>query len=299
MSGKFNKKEKQSSPIIDQLQSNPFFQLHRKYWQFDEKEKGQLLSKYPNDLSPEELLRLHHLNCLEHVTSEKGKAQFGDDVSEEEIDWLEGASKDLGAEIFERLLGADSPFRPRIGEVWQGEAGASEKREQDFQGEFYNMSLTHIGCLEVIRVDEQDLPKEITFLPFDEIRGAVFAPPSLYRFAKIFYEYERIDEVVVVPLIYGLSWHFEHSYLHDGSFTQWGCKIQSKQGFSLGIGLGHQDYKVLDSKGEQALFGLGSIAEFMIALEIEDPKFEMKCRARGMDPDDVIKQIKRKAGEID
>lgn len=86
MSAKFNKKEKQSSPIIGQLQSNPFFQFHRKYWQFDEKEKEQLLSKYPDDLSPAELLRLHHLNCLEHVTSEKGKAQFGDDVSEEEID---------------------------------------------------------------------------------------------------------------------------------------------------------------------------------------------------------------------
>ena len=50
MSGKSKKKEKQASSIIDQLQSDPFFQFHRNYWQFDENEKEQLMSKYPTDL---------------------------------------------------------------------------------------------------------------------------------------------------------------------------------------------------------------------------------------------------------
>jgi len=291
MSGKSKKKEKQASSIIDQLQSDPFFQFHRNYWQFDENEKEQLMSKYPTDLSPAELLRLHHLNCLEHVSSEKGKAQFGDDVSDEEIEWLEGDTKDLSSDIFERLLEEDSPFRPRPGLVWQGEAGDSEQREPDFQGVFYNASLTHLGCLEVIRVDEQQLPKEMAFLPFDDIQAAVFGPSSLYRTAKIFYEHERPDEIVVVPLIYGLSWHFKHSYLHDGSFTHWGCHIESQQDFSLGIGLGHQNFKVISEEEGHTLFGIGSIGEIVIPLEFEDPKFEVKCRARGLDPDDIKKQI--------
>jgi hypothetical protein len=131
----------------------------------------------------------------------------------------------------------------------------------------------------------------MAFIPFDDIQAVVFGPPSLYRTAKIFYEYERPDEIVAVPLIYGLSWHFKHSYLHDGSFTQWGCNIKTKQGFSLGIGLGHQDFKVVKEEEGHTLFGIGSIGQIVIPLEIEDPKFEKKCKSRGLDPDDIKKQM--------
>ena len=291
MSGIFRKKENQPSNIIDQLESNPFFQFHRNYWQFDQKEKEQLMNKYPDDLTPAELMRLHHLNCLEHISSERGKAQFGEDVSEEELFWPEGKSKDLCAAIIEKLLEKENPYRPRPGLVWQGEAGVSDKREPDLEGIFYSASLTHLGCFEAIRIDDQKLPKEIAFIPIDEISGVVFDRTSFYRVAKIFYDSARDDEVVFVPLIYGLSWHFEQPYLHDGSFTQWGCLIESKQGLPLGIGLGHQDFKVVDGKGRQHLVGLGSIGEFIIPLDIKDPRFEEKCRARGLDPGDFKKQI--------
>ena len=45
----------------------------------------------------------------------------------------------------------------------------------------------------------------------------------------------------------------------------------------------------------QSLFGLGSIGEIMIALYMNDPTFDQKCKARGLDPEAVrhfMKKIK-------
>ena len=40
-------------------------------------------------------------------------------------------------------------------------------------------------------------------------------------------------------------------------------------------------------KNGQSLFGLGSIGEIMVALFVDDPKFNQKCMARGLDPEQV------------
>jgi hypothetical protein len=38
------------------------------------------------------------------------------------------------------------------------------------------------------------------------------------------------------------------------------------------------------------LFGLGSLAEIAFAMDMRDPRFNEKARARGIDPDDVRRQ---------
>jgi hypothetical protein len=73
--------------------------------------------------------------------------------------------------------------------------------------------------------------------------------------------------------------------------TNFGCHIESKQGFVLGVGVGQQDLKIISGEGEHALFGIGSIGEIVIPLEVEDPKFDIKCRARGLDPDTIKKKM--------
>ena len=51
---------------------------------------------------------------------------------------------------------------------------------------------------------------------------------------------------------------------------------------NAGIGIGHQDL-VVGSDGV-SLVGIGSIGELAMALDVADPRFDEKCRARGIDP---------------
>lgn len=59
--------------------------IHRGYWTFDEKEKIMLLQKYDTEeLSYEEIYRLHHLICLEiHETNmEEGLSIYKGELKE-------------------------------------------------------------------------------------------------------------------------------------------------------------------------------------------------------------------------
>ena len=48
----------------------------------------------------------------------------------------------------------------------------------------------------------------------------------------------------------------------------------------------------------QPIFGLGSIGEIMVVLFWDDPKFDQKCRARGLDPDDVRRSMNEKGHSV-
>ena len=54
-------------------------------------------------------------------------------------------------------------------------------------------------------MDAEMRPVGLDFVGFDELSGVIFASPSLIRAAKLFYEGGR-SEVVMVPLLYGLTW---------------------------------------------------------------------------------------------
>ena len=73
------------------------------------------------------------------------------------------------------------------------------------QGELLNPSITHLGCLEVYRVDAAHQAASVGFVGFDELSSVLFAPPSLIRAAKLFYDNGR-EELLLVPMLYGPTW---------------------------------------------------------------------------------------------
>ncbi len=142
--------------------------------------------------------------------------------------------------------------------------------------------MSHLGALEVIHLDAQQQPERLSFVALDEISGVTFGEPSLLRAARLYYEDDRGEEIVLVPLVYGLSWRSGQEHDRDGSMTRFICDL-GKPG--TGIGIGHQDLLISGEQGR--LFGLATVRELMVALSLSDPRFEAKCRARGLDPEDV------------
>lgn len=263
-------------------------ELQQNYWTPNSAEKNRLASIGLDQLDWDQTMRLIHLTCLELVSQGPVKQQLESETAEA-ADAPHGEDFDLLSKLVGRVASASSPYRSRHVAVWNGEPGESANREADSQGDFRNASLTHMGCLEVIRLDADDQPATIEFIPLDSLRGAVFAAPALYRYGKLFFDDGRPDEIVLVPLLYGMSWLSPNSFDHDGSMTRFIGKITLEQE-SVGIGIGHQDF-VVDSADERTLVGLGSIGELMIALAIDDVDFERKCRARGLDPTAVRKSM--------
>lgn len=259
--------------------------LQKLYWTANAEEKAALLTRYPDDLSWSELLRLHHLNCVELMNQPQGgtarmNAEFdGTALSPDE------PLSALHGELVQRLLALESPFRARYVEVWQGE---DQARPADLAGQFRNASASHFGCLEVIRVDARFEPLELVFVPFDDLWVVNLAGASLFRAAKLFYDVDRTDEVVLVPLLYGISWFTQQPYDQDGSMTRFCCHLEVG-GEPLGIGIGHQDFQ-LDVDERRTLLGLGSLSQLVTALEMDDPRFDQKCQKRGIDPDEVRRQ---------
>jgi hypothetical protein len=141
-------------------------ELQRAYWTPNADEQSQFEARGDEQLTWRERLRLHHLICLQRLNSGPERA----------------AATDKCRQTTRRLLASDSPYRPRPAMVWQGQsAQPGHNREPDMQGEFLNPSFTHLGCLEIYRVDAANQPTGIDFVSFDELSGVVFAPPNLIR----------------------------------------------------------------------------------------------------------------------
>lgn len=272
-------------------------QLQRTYWNYTANEKAALVSQYPDSLTWSELLRLHHLTCLELLDTDEGRAQLAGGTTNTNFKAPKGLARDLCQELTQRLLSKESPYRLRHCAVWKGEAGQSEQRPPDLQGQLRNASLTHLGCLEVIRLGDQNRPQKLSFVPLDDVRGVLFAQPSLFRVAKVAYENARGEEVVLMPLLYGISWLTRNEFDHDGKMTRFCCGLEVEgSGVGFGIGVGHQDF-LLTTPGDEGrgfVFGLGSVGKIVTAVELNDPRFEQKCRLRGLDPSAVKQQMTRK-----
>jgi hypothetical protein len=261
--------------------------LQTDYWSFKADDFARLSAQPIESLTWEQRLRLLHLVCLDLFSQESIRRQL---MSEEadSTDAPEGPREELIRKLLAVLTSKNSPYRPRRVAVWQGQAGESDKRKPDLQGVLRNASLTHLGCVEVLRLDGNQQPVELCFVPFDDLRGIGFAGQALFRYAKLFYDDGRPDELVLVPLLYGVSWSTPNSFYQDGTLTRLLCRVLLEADESLYlIGVGHQDF-FIDGDG-LIQFGLGSVGEFMIALATDDPKFREKCRARGLDPDDVLR----------
>jgi hypothetical protein len=291
----FGKKQLQPerTPAPDKLpeEAPAIVRLQRDYWTYRPEEHAALRARDWQALSWAERLRLHHLHCLEVIQQEPFRRELaGDDVEPGE---RPGPTKvqHRCRESAERLLAPDSPCRPRYGMVWQGMLDPQERRQPDLEGDLVNPSLTHLGCLEVMRLNEQMQPRELAFVPFDDIHMLAFASPKLFRAARLFYDDGRPSEVVFVPLLYGLSWHNRSEYHRSGRLTSFFAYPGGDgPAAEFGMGLGQQDLS-LKGKEQRTLFGLGSVAQLAFALDIADPRFDLKCRARGLDPDEVRRRM--------
>src|SRR5262249_13490706 len=137
----------------------------------------------------------HHLNCLEVLESGAVRRELEND----EIatpDATPADALDRCRQTADRLLAAESPYRPRQADVWQGAVSPEERRAPTFQGLLCNPSLTHLGSLEVLRLDGRNRPRELAFVAFDDLRGVVMAPPNVFRAARLFFDDGRTDEIV-------------------------------------------------------------------------------------------------------
>jgi len=253
-------------------------EMQRAYWTHNAEEQGQLEARGVGQLGWRELLRLHHLTCLQRLNPGPERR----------------AASEICRQTVRRLLSVNSPYRPRPAMIWQGQsAQPTAGREPDMQGELLNLSLTHLGCLEVYLLDDTNQPTRIDFVGFDELSGVVFSPPNLIRAARLFYEDGR-DEIVLVPLLYGLTWAIGNEYDRSGRMTTFVAHLDSKEIGVLGasgLGAGQQDLSIRGQDGGRSMFGLGSVVEISFPLDMRDPRFDEKARARGIDPDEVRRRI--------
>ncbi len=279
--------------------------IQEKYWRFDASEKASLLENDPFLLPWPKMLRLNHLCCLEMLETEEGKAYLRDpdaypaDLQAGKISELRLDLKlEFWPELLQKLVSQDSPYRPRHCLIWQGTPVNDKQREPDLTGRCMNASLTHFGSFEVIKVDADLNPMELHFVGLHEIRHIKFGNSGLFRATKLIYDDERDDEIVWMPLLYGVSWKCQETCDRDGSFTRTIAHIQLElEGMdtNFGIAIGHQDLLIRNAEkpDQEMVFGLGSIDEIGVALEFDDPKFEIRCRARGLNPDEVRRMISK------
>lgn len=258
------------------------------YWSFDAQEQAALLARGVEALPWRELLRLHHLNCLEALGTPPVRRPLELNELPPPLDEESEAALGRCRESAERLLAADSPYRPRDADVWQGELDPDGRTPPSARGPLCNPSLTHLGSLEVLRLDGQRRPKELAFAAFDDLQSVALAGPGAFRAARLFYDDGRPDEIVLLPLLYATSWRASSPYLRDGRMTQFlACPPGGGRAAEFGLGVGQQDFSV--SEGEvRRTFGLGSVARVTFALDPSDPRFALRCRSRGLDPDEVL-----------
>lgn len=253
-------------------------EMHRDYWTLDAEALAQLQARGIEQLGWRELLRLHHLLCVQrlHQPTER-------DVASEKC-----------RHTVRRLLATDSPYRPRPAVIWQRRSAQPEAdREPDLDGELVNPSLTHLGCLEVYRIDALKHPRRMDFVGFDELTGIQFGPVSLIRAAKLTYE-DGHAETVLVPLLYGLTWSYGSDDDRAARMTRFLLHLDEMdpgQRWASGTGVGQQDLSIHRQDGGAKLFGLGSVSEMVFPLDLLDPRFDEKARARGIDPDDARRQM--------
>ena len=273
----------------------PARQMQQKYWTPNLDEKESLLEKGIDQLTWNESLRLLHLACLEMLTESPCREQlmkYGAEPGEIQA----GENRDLILRLVKRLKSEDSPYKPRFVSVYQWRPGMSAEREPDMQGLFYNLSLTHLGSIEVIRLDDKQQPIELSFISLDELHRVVILPdPGPYRYAEFEFNDDRPKEWVLLPLQYGISWMTDNTMDHDGTFTRFICHLKTvndKQIELPGLGVGQQDYLIGEGENRRML-GLGSIAVLRVVLSTDDPKFEKKCRALGINPEEIRQSIEK------
>lgn len=304
--------------------------LQKRYWSPSPDELAALEARRLDSLGARELLRLHHLRCLALLDARtmilrRGLlAPLAERPSEAEL--FRAVDPELRTRIdasARALLAGRSPYRPRHGFVWLG-AGpppGDAVPYSDLQGRIVNASLTHLGSLEVIGLDEQLEPDRLEFLDFDRILTISIGAGELgttapFRPARILFEYGLPERTVLLPLRYGLSWFAHEVELLRGR-AEHQVAAHELRGLAgprratakldrrpLGVAVGPtrlevaSDY-VEDGEGGLSRFRLADAYQISLAIDQDDPRFADKCRGRGIDPQatrgDVVRESRLRA----
>jgi hypothetical protein len=296
-------------PVMDLVK------LQQEYWAWKPAEWADLQARGWERLSWPQRLRLHHLNCLALLEQEPFRSQLSKEGVPTETEPATPPDHVRRCrESAERLLAEDSPYGLRCAVIWTGQSAPNDRSPPDLVGMLCNPSLTHLGCLEVVRVDDNN-PPEIGFIAFADIHKLALWEPMVFRAVKITYEGGRPGEYAFVPLMYGLTGRSPSEDILTGRKTRFvaflgGDGPASAYGIGLGqqnlmirpdvvgpaapeygVGFGQQNFMIRQKQG-QTLFGFYSLAAANFGLGLSDPCFESKCRARGLDPAEVRRSLR-------
>jgi hypothetical protein len=302
--------------------------LQKRYWSPAPDELRELEGRGLGAIDWPEKLRLHHLRCLALLDAGEGLLRRGLLAPVAERPSLDALATAIDPVLRERvaasakaLLGRRSPYRPRHGFAWLGDGPPEGDAVpySDFQGRIVNASLTHLGCVEIIRLDPSTLePAALEFLSLDQVmtlaRGPRDHASAPFVPARILREYGQGELVVLLPLRYGLSWFALEPELLRGEATHEVASIELRgladvaKAFSepldrrlLGIQIGPQRLEVLSDYVQEGLgrFELGAAYQISLAIDQDDPRFDDKCRGRGLDVDatrgDVVRESRLRA----
>lgn len=282
--------------------------LQKDYWRANPSELASLEQLAAPSFA--ERLRLHHLRCLAWL-SESAALQQALLAPAGERDTSEPLVPPAAViASIDALLVRRSPYRARHGFAWLG--GGPPQGEaipySDHQGRTVNASLTHLGALEVITLDAALEPAALAFVPFDELMTITLAPHepgelAPFRPAKLLREYGLPEQVVLVPLRYGLSWYaFEPALLRgEGREAEHALARVALpklgEGRSLALRIGWQRLETLSDYEQEGLgsFRLADAYQLSLAIDADDPRFADKCRGRGIEPEQVRGDVVRES----
>jgi hypothetical protein len=209
------------------------FTLQDHYWSVNNKEKEALLAQFPEDLDWKGLLRLHHLLCMEALdTSTGGLSQTKTPSSPSwEIRLLLNKTTN-------KLLHDKSPYRPRYCEI-EFDILTRQKHFKRISGVLMNASLTHLGSIEVIRINPELHPVSIDFIPLERVHSIM----NNTKGALVTYTDKKEKDICYLASHYFYS-SACHQFINREQTDYIYILKQDNHNYLPGIGLGVQEFMI-------------------------------------------------------
>jgi len=215
------------------------FRIQQQYWTVNNDEKENLLSQFPDSLDWKQLLRLHHLLCMEvfqayiagHFLFKKNKIILNQEMTR----FLQKSTA--------ILLSDKSPYRPQQCEI-KFDVLTRQKEFKRMEGTLINASLTHLGCIEIIRLDPELHPVSLDFLPLSLIKVIMNNTEG----SLVSYRDRKEKDICYLASYYYFSQ--ESKKFINNTHTEYVCPLECDEaGEECGIGLGIQEFLIIQNNG--------------------------------------------------
>ncbi|MBN2442849.1 MAG: hypothetical protein JXJ04_15940 [Spirochaetales bacterium] len=215
--------------------------IQQNYWTFNKGEKEILLSQFPRISDWKDLLRLHHLLCMEAFHDHmKGNFIFSrNKISSHNNTYLE-LQKTLAM-----LLSDESPYVPQQSEI-KFDILTRHKEFKKLTGILMNGSLTHLGSIEIVNVDSELTPLSISFLPLTHIKSIMINSKG----TLISYRNKKEKDICYLASHYYVSKE-SRKYINSNE-TEYICTKEYENDHNeYGIGLGPQELVIIQQDGSK------------------------------------------------